>query len=325
MVVAAALALSSIATGGWAQTPASTPAQDYPVKPIRIIAPYAPGGGTDLLSRFIARKLNEAWGQQVLVENRLGAGGIIGTELVARAPADGYTLLMTASTHAINPSLFRKLPYDPIKDFAPIGMVATGPNILVVHPSVPVKSVKELIALARKRPGELTFASAGIGSTTHLAGEFFKSVAGIDVVHVPYKGSGLAQVDLIGGHVDFMVDSLPSGLPNAKAGRTRALATTGNKRFPTMPYVPTALEAGLAGYESISWWGLLAPQGTPPALVIKLNTEVNRILRQPDVQEFVLNLGAEPKPGTPEAFMDYIRVETGLYSKVIQKAGIKAE
>ena len=315
----AALALALGAAGGPAL------AQEFPVRPVRIIAPYAPGGGTDLLSRFIARKFTESWGQQVVVENRLGAGGIVGTELVARAPADAYTLLMTASTHSINPSLFRKLPYDPIKDFVAIGMVATGPNIVVVHPSVPAKSIKDLIALARKRRGEMTFGSAGVGSTTHLAGEYFKSAAGIDVMHVPFKGSGAAQIDLMGGHIDFMVDSLPSALPNVRAGKTRALATTGGRRFPTLPDVPTAAEAGLPGFESISWWGLMAPAGTPAALVARINGELNRLLRLPDVREFILNMGAEPRTSTPEEFMDYIRVETGVYARVIQKAGIKPE
>lgn len=300
-------------------------AQEYPAKSIRFIVPYSPGGGTDLLARIIGKKLTESWGQPVVVDNRVGAGGIIGTELVAKSAPDGYTLLVTASTHSINPGLFKKLPYDPIRDFASIGPVATGPNILVVHPSVPAHSTKELIALAKKRPGELTFASAGVGSTTHLAGELFKSMAKINAVHVPYKGSGQAQIDLIGGQVSYMIDSVPSALPRVKAGKTIALATTGKKRFAALPDLPTVAESGLPGYESISWWGLLAPAGTPQPIITKLNNEIARILKLPDVKELIATQGVETWATSPQQFVDFIKVETDLYAKVIKEAGIKVE
>jgi tripartite-type tricarboxylate transporter receptor subunit TctC len=316
---AAAFAPVVIALGGGAA------AQEYPAKSIRFIVPYSPGGGTDLLARIVGKKLAENWGQQVVVDNRVGAGGIIGTELVAKAPPDGYTLLVTASTHSINPGLFKKLPYDPIKDFAAIGPMATGPNILVVHPSLPARSTRDLIALAKKRPGELTFASAGIGSTTHLAGELFKSLARIEVVHVPYKGSGQAQIDLVGGQVSYMIDSVPSALPRVKAGKTVALATTGKQRFAALPDLPTVAESGLPGYESISWWGLLAPAGTPQPIIIKLNNEVARIIKLPDVKELIATQGVETWGTTPQQFLDFIKEETGLYARIIREAGIKVE
>src|SRR6187549_1061825 len=210
-------------------------AQDYPAKPVRIIAAYTPGGGTDLLARIVAKKLGDVWGQQVVVENRPGAGGNIGTDAVAKAPPDGYTLLIVPSTHAIVPNLYAKLPFDTLKDFTFLTLVAAGPNILVVHPSVPVTTPQELIALAKRRPGELTFASAGIGATTHLAGEYFKNVSGINVLHIPYKGSSQAQIDLVGGQVSFMVDSMPSALPKVQANKLRALATTGKQRYRLLP------------------------------------------------------------------------------------------
>lgn len=300
-------------------------AQDYPVKTIRIVVAYSPGGGTDVLSRILAKKLTESWGQSVVVDNRPGAGGILGTEILARAAPDGYTLSMIPSTHAINPSLFKKLPYDPIKDFAAASMVATSPNIVVVHPSMPVRSVSALIALARKRPGELTFASAGVGATTHLAGEYFKSMAKIDTLHVPYKGSGQAQIDLAGGQVHYMVDSLPSGLPNTRSGKTIALATTGKQRFVTLPEVPTVHESGLPGYESISWWGIMAPAGTPAAVLAKLQKEIARIMSLPDVKQLVLTQGAEPWLLGPQEFMDFVRAETVLYARIVREAGIKVE
>ena len=299
--------------------------QDYPSKQIRIIVAYSPGGGTDLLARVIGKKLAESWGQQVLVDNRPGAGGIIGTDLVAKAPPDGYTLGMMPSTHAINPSLFSKLPYDPLKDFTAVTLVATGPNVLVVHPSIPAHSVRELIALAKRRPGELTFASAGVGSTTHLAGEYFKSMAKINVVHVPYKGSGQAQIDLIGGQVSYMVDSMPSALPRVKTGKSRALATTGKKRFSALPDVPTIMESGLPDYESISWWGVMGPGGMPPGVVTKLGSEIVRIMNLPDVKDFVMLQGAETWTSTPRQFVDWIKQETALYSKIIKNSGIKVE
>jgi tripartite-type tricarboxylate transporter receptor subunit TctC len=296
-------------------------AQSYPAKTLRIIVPYTAGGGTDLLGRTLARRLSEAWGQQVLVENRPGGGGNIGTDAMAKAAPDGYTLGVVASSHAIAPSLYRQLPFDIVKDFSFVSLVATGPNIVVCHPSVPVASVQSLIALAKRRPGELTFASAGVGSTTHLAGEYFKSVAGIDTLHVPYKGSSQAQIDLVGGQVSYMVDSLLSALPKVQAGRIRALATTGGKRFPALPQVPTVLEAGLP-YESISWWGVVGPAGVPAAVVERLHAEIVRIMALPEVRQVVASQGAETTTSTPQQFAEHVRKEAALYAKIVRAAGI---
>ena len=300
-------------------------AQNYPVKPIRLIVGYTPGGGTDVLSRVLAKYLGESLKQTVVVENRPGAGAILATELVAKAAPDGYTLLTSPSTHTINPGLYAKLPYDTIRDFTPIGLIATSPNTVVVHPSLPVRSVKELIALARSRPGELTFATAGIGSTTHLAGEYFRSMAKIKTLHVPYKGSGQAQIDLAAGQVQYMIDSTPAALPNVRGGRTRALATTGTKRFSALPDVPTVMESGLPEYESVSWWGILGPPGMPQALVDRLNSEINRIMNLPEVKKLVLAQGADTLTSTPAEFLDYMKRETALYTRIIKEAGIKIE
>ena len=307
----------------WCAVPVQ--AQQYPVKPIRIVVGYSPGGGTDVLARVLGRKLTESWGQSVVVDNRVGAGGIVGSEVVAKSPPDGYTLMNIPSTHAINPGLFRKLPYDSIRDFTTIGLIATSANVLVVHPSLPVKSTRELIALAKKRPGKLTFASAGIGSSTHLAGEYFRSMAKFQALHVPYKGSGQAEIDLAMGQVQYMVDSTPAALPNIKAGRTRALATTGKERFSLLPELPTIAESGLPGYESISWWGIVGPAGVPAAIVERVNREITRIMNLPDVKEQVRGLGADSWTSTPQRFLDYIREETELYGRIIREAGIKVE
>ena len=307
---------------GWA---VSAPAQQYPVKTIRIIVGYSPGGGTDVLSRLLGRKLTESWGQTVVVDNRVGAAGILASEIVAKSAPDGYTLMTIPSTHAINPSLYRKLPYESIKDFTMVGLIATSPNVLHVHPSLPVKSTRDLIALARKRPGDLSFSSAGVGSTTHLAGEYFRSMAKINAVHVPYKGSGQAEIDLAMGQVQYMIDSTPAALPNIKAGRTRPLATTGKERFSLLPDLPTIAESGLPGYESISWWGIVAPASMPPALTDRLNREINRIMNLADVKEQVRVLGADSWTSTPQRFLDYLREETALYAKIIKEAGIKIE
>ena len=299
-------------------------AQGYPERPIRIVVPYTPGGGTDILARTLARRLSEAWAQQVLVENRPGGGGNIGTEAVAKAPANGYALGIVASSHAIAPALYRKLPFHNLRDFTFITQVAAGPNVVVCHPSLPVRSVQSLIALARRRPGELAFASAGVGSTTHLAGEYFKSVAGIDTLHVPYKGSSQAQVDLVGGQVAYMVDSLISALPRIQDARIRALATTGRARFSLLPAVPTVLESGLR-YESVSWWGVVGPAGIPPAIVSRLHEAIVRIMALPDVKQVVAAQGAEPVTSTPQQFADHVREETALYATIVQKANIRVE
>ena len=300
-------------------------AQTYPAKPVRLIVGYSPGGGTDILSRVLAKYMSESFKQTVLVENRAGAGGILATELVAKAPPDGYTLHTIPSTHSINPSLYAKLPYDPIKDFAAISLIATSPNTLVIHPSLPARNVRDLIALARQRPGDLLFASAGVGSTTHLAGEYFRSMAKVKTIHVPYKGSGQAEIDLATGQVHYMIDSTPAALPNVKAGRTRAIATTGKTRFSILPEVPTVMESGLPQYESVSWWGIVAPANTPQPVIDRLNKEIVRIMNIPEVKKLVLTQGAESLTSTPQEFLDYIKQETTLYARIIKDAGIKIE
>jgi tripartite-type tricarboxylate transporter receptor subunit TctC len=300
-------------------------AQTYPTHPVRLVVGYTPGGGTDVMTRILAKYLTDSLKQPVVVENRPGAGAILAAELVAKAPPDGYTLLTTPSTHAINPGLYAKLPYDTIKDFTAIGLIATSPNTFVVHPSLPVGSVRDLIALARNRPGELAFASAGVGSTTHLAGEYFRSMAKVKTLHVPYKGSSQAEIDLATGQVQYMIDSTPAALPNIKAGRTRALATTGAKRFSALPDVPTVAESGLPEYESTSWWGILGPPGMQQVLVERLNFEINRIMNLPEVKKVVIAQGAETWTSTPPEFLDYIRRETTLYTRIIREAGIKIE
>ena len=299
-------------------------AQEYPTKPIRIIVSYAPGGGTDVIARVLARKLNEAWGQAVIVENRPGAGGNIGTEAVAKAAPDGYTLSVVPSSHAIAPLFYAKLPFEVFKDFTFITLVASGPNIVVVNPSVPVKSIAELVSLAKEKPGELAFASAGVGSSTHLAGEYFNGVAGIKALHVPYKGSSQAEADIISGRVSYMVDSIPSALPKVQAGQVRALATTGKRRFAALPNVPTVLEAGIP-YESTSWWGVIGPANLPSTIVDKVGAEIARIMRQDDVKEFIAGQGAEPTTSTPQEFFDLVKRDNGLYAKIVKDANIRIE
>ena len=298
--------------------------QDYPAKPIRIIVSYAPGGGTDVIARVLAKKLNEALGQAVIVENRPGAGGNIGTEAVAKAAPDGYTLSLVPSSHAVAPLFYPKLSFDIFKDFTFITLVASGPNIVVAQPSLPVTSVEELIAFAKRQPGELTFASAGVGSSTHLAGEYFNSVAGIKALHVPYKGSSQAETDLISGRVPYMVDSIPSALPKVQAGQIRALATTGKRRFAALPNVPTVIESGLP-YESISWWGVIGPANIPPPIVDKLTTEITRIMRLDDVKEFIASQGAEVTTSSQQEFVDLVRKDNTLYAKIIKDANIRIE
>lgn len=299
-------------------------AQEYPTKPIRIIVSYAPGGGTDVIARVLARKLNEAWGQAVIVENRPGAGGNIGTETVAKAAPDGYTLSLVPSSHAIAPLFYARLPFDVFKDFTFITLVASGPNIVVVNPSVPVKSIAELVSLAKEKPGELAFASAGVGSSTHLAGEYFNGVAGINALHVPYKGSSQAEADVISGRVSYMVDSIPSALPKVQAGQVRALATTGKRRFAALPNVPTVLEAGIP-YESTSWWGVIGPANLPSTIVDKVGAEITRIMRQDDVKEFIAGQGAEPTTSTPQEFFDLVKRDNALYANIVKDANIRIE
>ena len=297
----------------------------YPVKPIRLVVTFAPGGTTDIQARMLVEKLAPWLGQQVLIDNRGGAGGNIGMEIVARAPADGYTLVITVvGTWAVNPYLY-KLPYDVQKDFAPIIHVATTPGVLVVHPSLPAKTVKELIALARKRPGELAYGTAGLGSFTHISAELFGVMTGTRMTHVPYKGSGPATADLIGGHIQLSFSSAVPAMPQIQSGRLRALATTGSKRLAVLPDLPTVAEAGVAGYESSTWTAMAAPARTPQAIVERLNREVAAVLQMPDIQERSAAMGSIITGGTPEWFQDYLRSELGKYGKLVKQAGIKPE
>jgi tripartite-type tricarboxylate transporter receptor subunit TctC len=305
---------------------AAASAQEYPVKAIRFIAPNLPGGPTDILARLIGQKLAESFGQPVVVENRAGASGNIGTELAARSPADGYTLVTgNNATFGANISMYRKLPFDPIKDFAPVVLVATQPNILVVHPSLPVRSVKELIAFAKARPGQLNYANSGLGAAAHLAAELFKSMTGTDIVSIPYKSAGPALVDLIAGQNHLMFASSLSVQPHIQSQKVRALAVTTAKRIRVMPGLPTIAEAGVPGFEATTWHGVLTTGGTPPAIVNKLNAEINRILQLPDVRERLGVLGAEIIGGTPKEFADHIQREIPKWAKVIKDASIRLE
>jgi tripartite-type tricarboxylate transporter receptor subunit TctC len=304
---------------------ASVNAQTYPNRAIRVVVPYVPGGGTDFVGRTVAQKLADALGSTVFVENRPGGGTNIGSELVAHAPADGYTLLIGGVPNSANMALFQKLSYDTVKDFAPVIMIDTAPNILAVHPSVPAKSVKELIALAKVRRGLLTYASAGIGSSNHLSGELFRVMAGIDIVHVPYKGGGAAVVDLLAGQVSMYFGTTPSTLPFVKAGKLRALGVTTAKRTIAAPELPTIAEAGLPGYEQAAWHGLLAPTGTPDAVIARLNAEVNRLLRAPDVVEKFAVQGIDVIGGSPADFAAFIQRDVAKYAKLVKTAGIRID
>jgi len=301
-------------------------AQAYPSQSIRFIVPFPPGGGTDTGARIIAQKLGESLGQAVVVDNRPGAAGIIGTELAAKAPPDGYTLLMgNVGTHAVNPSLYRKLPYDPVTDFAPISQVAGLPMFLLVAPSTPARSVKELIALAKAKPGQLNYGSAGNGNAIHIAAELFKSMSGAEVTHIPYKGGSQVAAALMAGEVQMTFLSILESLPNVKAERMRPLAVTSMNRSVAYPDLPTVAEAGLPGYESISWLGIFAPAGTPRNIITKLNTEIVKILAQPEVKERLQALGAEPIGNTPEQFAAAQKADIAKYAKVLQDAGIQKE
>ncbi len=300
-------------------------AQSYPARSIRIVVPYAAGGGSDILTRIIGQKMTESWGQQVVVDNRAGAGGNIGTEIVARSPPDGYTLLMASSAFAINPSLYKSVPYDAIRDFSPITRPALLPNILVVHLSLPVKTVKDLVALAKSQPGQLAYASAGSGTSLHLAAEMFKQQAGIDMLHVPYKGGGAVINDLLGGQVTLTFATLPSVMPYVKAGRLRAVAMTTTKRWPGLPAVPTIAESGFPGFEMSTWNGLVAPVGTPMDVIGKVHDEVVRISKLPDVRERFEGLGMELVGDTPREFAQYIRSELAKYERVVKQSGARAE
>jgi tripartite-type tricarboxylate transporter receptor subunit TctC len=313
---AVAALLLSLAGAAWSQ---------YPAHPVRFIVPSAAGGGTDIIARAVSLKLSEALGQQFVVDNRPGAGQMIGIELAAKAPPDGHTILMAASTLAINSVMYKKVPYDPLRDFAPITQAASLANVLVVHPSLPVKSLAELIAYAKARPGELNFASAGIGTSPQMSIELLKSMAGIDMVHIPYKGTAPGVVDLLAGQVKVMAPNVLTALPHIKSGKLRALAVTSGKRSQALPEVPTVAEAGLPGYDSTQWYGVLAPAGTPREIVARLHAEIVRALRDPEVGKRLEADGAEAVGSSPEEFSAFIRSETEKWAKVARAAGIKPE
>ena len=298
-------------------------AQQYPSKPIRMVVGFAPGGGTDLVARIIGQKMTESWGQPVLIDNRAGATGTIGADVVSKAPPDGYTLLMGhVSSHGIAPNLFRKLPYDAERDFAMVAYVGYVPSVLVVHPSIPAQSVKELIALAKAQPGTLNYASSGVGSTQHLAGELFSLTTGVKIVHVPYKGGGPAVVDLLAGHVSMNFDTLPPVLPHIRTGRLRALAVTTPKRATPRPQIPTLIEVGLKGFEMTNRYGIMAPAKTSRDVVMKLNAEVNRITNLPDAKSRLEEAGTQMEAMTPEQFATFLHSEIAKYAKLVKAANV---
>ncbi len=304
---------------------AQTGASGYPSKPIRLISPFAPGGGASIVARLLSEPLTETWKQPVVVDNRAGAAGAIGTEMAARSAPDGYTLVMaTASTIIVNP-LFSKVPFDPIKDFAPVARTTTVPLVLVVPSAIPAKAVKELIALASVRPGGLTYASSGEGSVSHLAGELFKSATGIGMVHVPYKGGGQALIDIIAAHVQTGFVNILEALPGMRSGRLRGIAVTSPARWPTIPEVPTVSESGVPGYSVIQWSGVLAPAGTPRDVVLKLNAEIVRTLNRAELRERLIESGAQPGSGTPEEFGAFIETEIAKWSTVVKTAKLGAK
>ncbi len=319
MTIAAAVTLAA------AVTAAPVMAQsDYPNRPIRLIVPFPPGGSNDVVSRMIATQLSEKLGKQVVVDNRGGAGGVVGTELVSKSPNDGYTLGVISIAHAVNPWLY-KLNYDPIKAFEPVGIMATGTNVLVIHPSLPVRSVKELIAMAKSKPGELQYASAGIGSFQHLGTELFKLEAGINLLHVPFRGGGPSMNDVLGGHTKIMMSSLVQTTPHIKSGRLLALATGGKERSPVLPDVPTVAEAGVPTYEALNWWGIVAPAGTPAENIAKVHASLSQVQDMPEVQkQFDLQGAAVAKMSSAE-FGKFMVSEINKWERVVKEAGIKAQ
>jgi len=300
-------------------------AQSFPNKAVRMVVPFPAGGSTDIVGRTVAQKLSEMWGQPVVVDNRPGGGTTIGTDAVAKAPADGYTLLVTPAPFTINPSLLAKLPYDALTDFAPITLINTTPLVLVVNPGVPAKSVKELIALAKARPGKLNFGSSGSGGSNHLAGELFNAMAGVKMVHIPYKGNAPALIDLAGGHVDLIFNGLTSALPLIKSGKLRALAVTSMQRSAALPDAPTLDEVALKGFVAVAWNGLGAPANTPRDVIAKINADVLRIVSSPELKERLKAEGSDPVGSTPGQYAAFLRAEVAKWAKVIKFAGVKAE
>lgn len=315
--VSLALVCAAVSAPAWAQT--------YPSRPIRVVVPFPAGGGTDIVARIVMRKVADSLGGTSVIDNRAGAGGTIGTELVAKAPADGYTIGIVSGSHAINPALYRKLAYDSINDFAPITLLVSGPGLLVVHPSLPAKSVPDLIALARARPGQMSYASAGNGTPPHLAAELFKSMANVKIDHVPYKGNTAAFADLLSGQVVMSFPTIPSALPLVKAGRLRALAVTSKERSRIVPDVPTIAASGLPGYEASSWYAALAPAGTPAAIVNRLHQAIAKALEQSDVRETLVTQGLEPVGNTPTQFAQLLRSEMEKWAKVVSASGARID
>ena len=319
MVVTIAL-IATLATG---TEPAL--AQDYPSRPVRLIVPYPPGGNTDIMARAITQELSKGLGQPVVIDNRGGAATVIGSDLLAKAAPDGYTLILSTSSHAINVSLYRKLPFDAVADFAPISLVASMPNILVVNPSMPAKSLKELIALAKAKPGQINYSSAGNGATNHLSMELLKTMAGVDLVHIPYKGTADAVASLLGGQVSVMFDATSSALPHIKSGRSRALAVSSSSRIASLPDLPTVAEAGLPGFEVGVWFGIQAPAGTPRDIVKRLNAEILRSLSVAEVRERLAGLGVDVVSNTPEEFAAFIKSEIAKWGRVVKDSGARID
>ena len=320
MTARSLLAIAALAaTSAWAQAP-------YPSKPLRLIAPFPPGGTTDVLSRIVAQKLSDTLGRQVVVENRPGAGGNLGHEVAAKAPADGYNLVMSSNAALVaNPHLYKRLGFDPLNDFAPISVVAKAGQVLVVHPSVPARNVKELIALAKSRPGKMNFGSGGRGTPAHVAGEIFKSVTGVNIVHVPYKGGVLAVMDTVAGQIDMSFADMAPAVPQVKAGKLKALAVTSDARSPVLPDVPTMVEAGIKGSSPQTWWAVLAPKGTPADVVARINGDLAKIVKLPDVAEKYASLGVAPAHSTPGEIIEMIKAESPQMGKVLKAAGVEPE
>jgi tripartite-type tricarboxylate transporter receptor subunit TctC len=325
-VPATAFAVSIAAALGLALPASSLAAdalKDYPNRPVRLIVPFPPGGSNDILGRFMAAKLTERLGQQVIVDNRPGADGIIGTDLAARSTPDGYTLLIVSTSYSMNPGIHQKMPFDPVKDLTPISMIGTGPNAIVVNPSFPVKTVKDLVAAAKAKPSQINYASSGIGGFNHFGGELFKIAAGVDMTHVPYKGGGPAMVDIMAGHVPVLFSTLIQVLPHQRSGKLRVLATGGSKRSPALPDVPTVTESGV-NYEVTIWWGVLGPKGLPPALANGLNATVAKILGEPETQKRLAAEAAEPMVVSPGEFGKIIEKDIAKWTKVARDAKMEA-
>lgn len=321
-----AVATTLVVAMALAAAPTMAQGTDYPTRPIRFIVPQAAGGSQDTLSRLVGQKLSDALGQPVVIENRTGANGIIGTELVAKAEPDGYTLLLTGTgSQAINPSLFSKLPYDPVKQFEPVAMFAYSVSVLVVHPSVPAKTIAELIALAKSKPGQIKYASAGPGSSPHLSAEMFRYMTGVDILHVPYKGSTPGVIATVSGETSMMFTGIASAIAHIKSGKLNALSVNGPKRSPALPDVPTADESGLPKFVVDFWVGMFAPSGTPRTVIAKLNNEINRIIKTPEIQEKFIAIGADPVVSTPEQFAAILQADIERWGKMVKASGMKVE